>query len=134
MGDKVLIKENENTMDKEGIRCQLAHEHCSGPWEATKIAIPGLNYEVTIMEREILTRGASAANIQLFQIRPSEMCHHFGDEFAHLAWEAGLGASRAITLSFAIVSTVFCALVNFAAFNQKPQPMETYLFCTHKRN
>lgn len=64
------------------------------PWEVTKVTILRLSYEITMKGRKI-KRGASAANIKLFHLRPAELRHDFGDEFAYLAWEADLGlASR----------------------------------------
>ena len=35
--DKVLVKEAESVMAREGIDHKLAHEHRTGPWEVTEL-------------------------------------------------------------------------------------------------
>ena len=46
VGDKVLVKEAESMMTREGIH--LAHEHWTRPWEVTEVVQPGLSYIVTM--------------------------------------------------------------------------------------
>ena len=53
VGDKVLVKEAESVMAREGIHHNLAHEHWTGPWEVTEVVLPGLSYIVTMSGRGI---------------------------------------------------------------------------------
>ena len=94
--DKVLVKEAESVMTREGIHHNLAHEHWTGTWEAIGVVLPGLSYIVTINGRRIRRRRASAAKPKLFHLRPDDLRLHFENKPAHLAWgfEFGRGIRR----------------------------------------
>ena len=94
VGDKVLVKEAESVMVREGVHHKLAHEHRTGPWEVTEVVLPGLSYIVTMTGRGIRRRRASASNIKMFHSRPDDLRHDFENEFAHLAWGVDFGLAE----------------------------------------
>ena len=94
VGDKVLVKEAESVMAREGIHHKLAHEHWTGPWEATEVVLPGLSYIVTMNGRGIHRRQPSASNIMMFHMRLDDLRHDFENDFAHLAWVVDFGLAE----------------------------------------
>ena len=53
VGGKVLVKEAESVMAREGIHNKLAHEDWTGLWEVTEVVLPGLSYTVMMNGRGI---------------------------------------------------------------------------------
>ena len=99
VGDKVLVKEADSKLAREGIHAKLAHEHWTGPWRVTAIEQPGLSYQATLRGRRIRGRVVAAASMKIFHERPERLRHDFEVDFAHLAWGADLGLAGISTVA-----------------------------------
>ena len=73
VGDKVLVKEAESVMAREGVHRKLSHEYWTGPWKVTEVVLPGLSYIVTMNARGIHRRRASVAKIRTTSVTISKM-------------------------------------------------------------
>ena len=85
IGDKVLVKEADTKLVREGIHAKLVHAHWTGPWQVTPLDQPVLSCQETPRVCRIRKRTVSAANIRVFHDRPEWLRHGFEDEFVQLA-------------------------------------------------
>lgn len=91
VGDWVMVKESDSSLNSQGVHPKLLHDHYTAPWLVTRIVLPGQSAEVTLNGRRIRKRMVSTSSVKPFYLREKELRHHFEDEFSHLAWGADLG-------------------------------------------
>lgn len=91
VGDKVLVKEADSTLHRDGLHPKLAHDHFTGPWEVINVVREGLSFTVRLHGRQIRQRSVAASDIKPFHVRPPHLRHTFEDEFAHTIWSVDLG-------------------------------------------
>ena len=73
-GDKMLVKDGDSKLSRDGIHAKLAHKHWTGPWQVRVIEQPGLRYEEILKGRRIRGTVVPAANINIFHERPERLC------------------------------------------------------------
>ena len=56
--------------------------------------------------RQIRERKAAASHLKPYHVKPTGLCHEFGDEYAHFAWKADLGLALPSTVASPLYALV----------------------------
>lgn len=91
VGDWVMVKESDSTLNSQGTHPKLLHDHFTAPWRVIKVLIPGQSVEVVLNGRRLRRRVVSTSSLKPFYLREERLRHEFEDEFSHVAWGADLG-------------------------------------------
>ena len=94
-----MVREADSTIRSDSIHQKLAPERWTGPWTVTAVITPGLCFRVVLNGRQERVRRAAASHIKPYHIRPPQLRHDFGDEYAHFAWGPDLGLATDSTIA-----------------------------------
>ena len=105
-GDSILVKEADSSLHNDCAHVKLTHDRWTGQWTVTAVITPGLCYRGTLRGRRERVRCAAASHIKPYHLRPPQLRHDFGDEYAQFAWGPDLGLAAASTLASPIYTLV----------------------------
>ena len=104
--DRVLVKEQVNTLHRDSHHPKLAHDHYTGPWKVINVIHERLSFTVQLNGRRVRQRKVAATDLKPYHPRPSELRLPFEDEFAHLVWSADLGLADASVVAVPLYTLV----------------------------